>query len=253
MWPQAAPHCYFPTHVSRSPYRVPAGFAVEQLFDELAHAAKMDPYEFRLQNVATTATDPQLRWPNVLTGVARLANWQPRPAMSKPSDANVVTGRGIAFGFDHGTPTAAVAEIEVNKKTGKITPKHIYCCVQPGFAINPAGLQNNAEGEVVQVTSRVLLEQTQFNKQRITSLDWVTYPILRFKDAPQVTVQVLSRTDIPSATGSGSESGGRGESSGAATAPAIANAFFDATGVRMRDAPMTPARVRAVLKAAGVA
>ena len=76
---------------------------------------------------------------------------------------------------------------------------------------------------------------------------------MRFKDAPQVTLQVLSRTDIPSATGSGSESGGGGESSGAPTAPAIANAFFDATGVRMRDAPMTPARVRATLKAAGVA
>ena len=75
---------------------------------------------------------------------------------------------------------------------------------------------------------------------------------MRIKDAPQVTVQVLSRTDIPSATGSGSQSGGGGEAA-APTSPAIANAFFDATGVRMRDAPMTPARVRAVLKAAAVA
>jgi CO/xanthine dehydrogenase Mo-binding subunit len=213
----------------------------------------MDPYEFRLQNVATTATDPQLRWRNVLTSVAKLANWQPRAAGANVSDASVVTGRGIGFGFDHGSPSAAVAEIEVNKKTGKITPKHIYCCIDPGFAINPAGLQSNAEGEVVQVTSRVLFEQTQFNRQRVTSLDWVTYPILRFKDAPQVTVQVLSRTDIPAGNGSGSESGGGGESSGAPTAPAIANAFFDATGVRIRDAPMTPARVRAALRAAGVA
>jgi CO/xanthine dehydrogenase Mo-binding subunit len=243
---------YFPHHVSRSPYRVQAAFAVEQLFDELAHAAEMDPYEFRLQNIATTATDPQQRWRDVLTSVAKLANWQPRAAASTLSGANVVTGRGIGFGFDHGTPSAAVAEIEVNKKTGKITAKHIYCCVQPGYAINPGGLQNNAEGEVVQVTSRVLLEQTAFNTRRVTSLDWTTYPIMRIKDAPQVTVQVLSRTDIPSATGSGSQSGGGGEAA-APTAPAIANAFFDATGVRMRDAPMTPARVRATLKAAGVA
>jgi CO/xanthine dehydrogenase Mo-binding subunit len=241
---------YFPHHVSRSPYRVQAAFAVEQLFDELAHAARMDPYEFRLQNIATPATDPQQRWRHVLTSVAKLANWQPRPAASRLSGANVVTGRGIGFGFDHGTPSAAVAEIEVNKKTGKITPKHIYCCVQPGYAINPAGLQSNAEGEVVQVTSRVLHEQTRFNTQRITSLDWVSYPIIRFNDAPQVTVQVLSRTDIPSATGSGSQAGGGGEAA-APTAPAIANAFFDATGVRMRTAPMTPARVRAVLKAGG--
>ena len=242
---------YFPHHVSRSPYRVQAAFAVEQLFDELAHAAGMDPYEFRLQNIATTATDPQQRWREVLTSVAKLANWQPRAAASTLSGANVVTGRGIGFGFDHGTPSAAVAEIEVNKKTGKITAKHIYCCVQPGYAINPGGLQNNAEGEVVQITSRVLLEQTAFNTRRVTSLDWTTYPIMRIKDAPQVTVQVLSRTDIPSATGSGSQSGGGGEAA-APTAPAIANAFFDATGVRMRDAPMTPARVRAELKAAGV-
>jgi nicotinate dehydrogenase subunit B len=244
---------YFPHHVSRSPYRVQAAFAVEQLVDELAHIAKMDPYQFRLQNIATTATDPQQRWRNVLTSVAKLANWQPRPAASNLSDATIVTGRGIGFGFDHGTPSAAIAEIEVNKKTGKITAKQIYCCVEPGFAINPAGLQNNAEGEIVQVTSRVLVEQTQFNKQRITSLDWVSYPILRFKDAPQVTVQVLSRTDIPAGNGSGSESGGGGESSGSPTAAAIANAFFDATGVRMRSTPMNPARVRATLKAAGVA
>jgi len=243
---------YFPHHVSRSPYRVQAAFAVEQMFDELAHAAKMDPYEFRLQNIATTATDPQQRWRQVLTSVAKLANWQPRPAASRLSAANVVTGRGIGFGFDHGTPSAAVAEIEVDKKTGKITAKHIYCCVQPGYVINPAGLQNNVEGEIVQVTSRVLLEQTPFNTRRATGLDWVTYPILRFNDAPQVTVQVLSRTDIPSATGSGSASGGGGEAA-APTGVAIANAFFDATGVRMRDAPMTPARVRANLEAAGVA
>jgi CO/xanthine dehydrogenase Mo-binding subunit len=243
---------YFPHHVSRSPYRVQAAFAVEQLFDELAHAAKMDPYEFRLQNIATTATDPQQRWRHVLTSVAKLANWQPRPAASRLSGADVVTGRGIGFGFDHGTPSAAVAEIEVNKKTGKITPKHIYCCVQPGYAINPDGVQNNTEGEVVQITSRLLLEQTRFNTRRVTSLDWVTYPIIRFNDAPRVTVQVLSRTDIPSATGSGSAAGGGGEAA-APTAPAIANAFFDATGVRMRTTPMTPARVRAVLKAAGVA
>jgi nicotinate dehydrogenase subunit B len=130
--------------------------------------------------------------------------------------------------------------------------------VDPGVAINPAGLQNNLEGDVVQTTSRLLLEEMRFSTQRITSLDWVSYPVLRFKDTPMVSVQVLSRTDIPdsydipAASGTGFHAGGGGEGSGSATAPAIANAFFDATGVRMRETPMTPARVRAVLKAAGV-
>jgi CO/xanthine dehydrogenase Mo-binding subunit len=242
---------YFRTSYVRSPYRVQATWAAEQAFDELAHAAGMDPYQFRLQNVATAATDPQLRWRNVLTGVAKLANWQPKVAASNLSRAEVVTGRGISFGFDHGTVIAGVADITVNKTTGKITPLHIYCCVDPGVAINPGGLENNLEGDIVQTTSRVLLEQVTFDRRRVTALDWVSYPILRFKDTPRVTVQVLSRSDIPDA-GGGSHSGGGGEGSGSITAPAIANAFFDATGVRMRETPMTPGRVRATLKAAGM-
>jgi nicotinate dehydrogenase subunit B len=173
----------------------------------------------------------------------------PGPSLRTPP----VTGRGIALGFDHGTVIAGVADIEVNKKTGKIVPKHIYCCVEAGVAINPAGLQNNVEGDAVQALSRLLFEQVRFDKRRVTTLDWVTYPIMRFKDAPQVTVQVLSRSDIPDVTGSGSHVGGGGEAAGSAAVLAIANAFFDATGVRMRDAPMTPARVRATLRAAGVA
>ena len=250
---------YFRTSYVRSPYRVQATWAGEQMFDELAHAAGMDPYAFRLQNVATTATDPMQRWRNVLTTVANLANWKPKVAASKLSDARVVSGRGIAFGFDHGTVIAAVADIDVNKQTGKISVKHVHCCVDPGVAINPAGLQNNLEGDVVQTTSRLLNEELRFNTQRVTSLDWVSYPVLRFKDTPMVSVQVLSRTDIPdsydipAASGTGFHAGGGGEGSGSATAPAIANAFFDATGVRMRETPMTPARVREALKAAGVA
>jgi CO/xanthine dehydrogenase Mo-binding subunit len=250
---------YFRTSYVRSPYRVQASWAGEQMFDELAYAAKMDPYAFRLQNVATASTDPLQRWRNVLTSVAKLANWQPKLAASNLSDARVVAGRGIAFGFDHGTVIAAVADIDVDKQTGKIDVKHVYCCVDPGVAINPAGLQNNLEGDVVQTTSRLLLEELRFNTQRVTSLDWVSYPVLRFKDTPLVDVQVLSRTDIPDTfdipamSGAGLHAGGGGEGSGSATAPAIANAFFDATGVRMRETPMTPARVRAALKAAGAA
>jgi nicotinate dehydrogenase subunit B len=253
---------YFQTWYTRAPYRVEATFAAEQAFDELAHAAGMDPVAFRLQNVATTATDPHQRWRNVLTNVAALANWQPKVAASKLSTADVVTGRGISFGFDHGTVVAAVADIEVNKKTGKVVAKQIYSAVEPGVVINPGGIENNLSGDVIMATSRVLIEQVPFDKRGITGLDWVTYPILRFKDSPKVTIKLLSRSDVPSADpwnpgipdpAGGSSSGGGGEATSSAVGAAIANAFFDATGVRMRTAPMTPARVRATLKAAGMA
>jgi CO/xanthine dehydrogenase Mo-binding subunit len=244
---------YLRTSVMRGPYRIQAGFAAEQMFDELAHAARMDPYLFRLQNVATTATDPEQRWRNVLTNAAALANWQPRVAASNVTKATTASGRGIAFGYDHGTVAAGVADIEVNKKTGKITVKNVYCCVDPGVVINPAGAENNLEGDLVQGISRVLREQVTFNKRHITSLDWVTYPILRFSDSPKVAVKMLSRTDIVDrATGSGSHSGGGGEAAASVVGAAVANAFFDATGVRLREAPMTPARVLATLEAAGV-
>jgi CO/xanthine dehydrogenase Mo-binding subunit len=198
----------------------------------------------------------------VLTNLGALANWQPKVAASNLSTADVVTGRGIAFGFDHGTVAAAVGDIEVNKKTGKIIANHIYGVVEPGVVIYPGGIENDNLGEAVIAVSRVLTEQLTFNTKRVTSLDWVSYPILRFKESPKVTIKSVSRSDIPSANpwapavpdpGGGSLSGGGGEVISSAVAPAIANAFFDAIGVRMRDTPMTPARVRATLRAAAVA
>jgi CO/xanthine dehydrogenase Mo-binding subunit len=252
----------------RGPYRVQATFAAEQMADELAYVARMDPYAFRLQNAAKTDIDPHQRWRTVLMDVAALSNWQQKVAASNLSSANVVTGRGISFGFDHGTVVAAVAEIEVNKKTGKIVAKKIWCSVDPGLAIYPDGIQNNLEGDIIMATSRVLVEQLAFDRQAVTGLDWVTYPIMRFKDTPKVSVKLLSRPEIPDSTAvptsgtaaigatataagasPGSHTGGGGEASASATVSAIANAFFDATGVRLREAPMTPARVRGALKA----
>src|SRR5262249_49943395 len=114
-----------------------------------------------------------------------------------------------------------------------------------GLAINPASIENQMMGNQVMATSRALVEQVTFNKSRVTSLDWVSYPLLRFKDAPNVTAVVISRPDMPAS--------GAGEATQEQPAAALANAFFDATGVRIRQAPMSPAHVRAVLKAAGAA
>jgi CO/xanthine dehydrogenase Mo-binding subunit len=236
-----------------------AAFAVEQLIDELAHAANMDPYQFRVQNI-TNGNDPNPnvnapefpptdssrdRWLGVLNAAAQAANWQPKVAASTLSKETVVTGRGIAMsaGDAPDTRAAVVVDIKVNKKTGKIVVKHIYVAQDSGLLINPALVENQMSGAVVHGTSRAF-EELRFNKNHVTGIDWVTYPILRFKDAPNVTPIVVNRPDI--------QPRGVGEEAHPQAPAAIANAFFDATGVRIRTAPLTPARVRATLKAAGV-
>ena len=235
--------------------RAPA-LATEQTIDELAYAAGSDPLEFRRQNMTGNDT-----WLAALEAVASAAKWKPRPAAAKLSDANIVTGRGFGFGthvlggglqgpgldfrtLDPTTPAAAIAEIEVNKKTGKITVKHVYAAIAPGFVVNPGRVADQVIGTAVMGTSQALLEEVTFNESNVTSLDWVTYPTLRFKDHPNVTPIVIQQLDaLP---------GGAGEEPISAMFPAIANAFFDATGVRLRQVPMTPAVVRNALARAGV-
>jgi nicotinate dehydrogenase subunit B len=139
----------------------------------------------------------------------------------------------------------------VNKKTGKIVAKSWHVATDTGLIVYPAGSENNEEGAAVQGLSRAIVEQVSFNKQGVTSLDWVTYPMLRFKDTPVVHIHGLTRTDVTDPAGPGSRTTGSGEPALSPVAAAVANAFFDATGVRIREAPMTPARVRGVLKGAG--
>jgi CO/xanthine dehydrogenase Mo-binding subunit len=269
---------YFKSTFLRAPQAPQTTFGYEQMIDELAHAAAMDPYEFRLQNVATLASDEANgvtaltwdRWKGVLTKAAQMANWQPKVAASKLGTGNVVTGRGIAFGSFAGTPVANIADITVNKKTGKIRVTHIYSAQDTGLTVYPAGVEGQAVGSLTQGVSRALNEQVAFSKSNVTSLDWVSYPILRFVDSPKLTFEYIQRTDIPgintgtlqpngttapagTVAANGVFSSGSGEPPTTCVAAAIANAFFDATGVRMRSAPMSPARVRAVLKADGVA
>ena len=115
---------------------------------------------------------------------AKLANWQPSVAASNLSNANVVTGRGIALGTFAGSQAGVVVDIEVNKKTGKILVKHVYASQVAGLARLPGGIESQMDGSPIMGASRALSEAVAFNKTRVTSLDWVTYPILRFKDSP---------------------------------------------------------------------
>ena len=254
---------YFSSSFLRAPLAPASVFAYEQMMDELAHAANMDPVAFRMQNMTSNAFESQNklpltwdRWKNVLTEVAKISNWQPKVAASNLGSGNVVTGRGLALGGFAGTMSGIVADISVNKKTGKITATHLYGAQDTGLSVYLGGVENQAVGSMTQGLSRALYEALAFNKSNVTSLDWVTYPILRFKDSPPVTFSVVQRTDIPADDGgtvaaNGALATGSGEPPTAPIAAAVANAFFDATGVRIRQAPLTAARVRATLKAAG--
>jgi nicotinate dehydrogenase subunit B len=233
----------FHSGTMRAPVAPQTVFADAQLIDMLAVASGMDSLAFRLQNMLTDSSNQ--RWSAVLQAAATAAGWTPWVAGSKLQSGNVVTGRGIANGHHGGSYAAVVADISLNRKTGKITVTHLYGAQDAGLTVNPNLVENQMSGNLVQATSRALWEELQFNQYHVTSTDWITYPILRFADTPLVTTVVVQRTDQPSL--------GSGEPCQCPVVGAIANAFFDATGTRMHEAPMTPARVRATLKAAGIA
>jgi len=240
----------------RSPMDRGPALATEQIIDELAYAVGSDPLEFRRKNMTGNES-----WLAVLEAVASAARWRPGRAAARLSKAKVVTGRGFGFGthaygggiqgpgldfrtLDPTTPAAAIADIEVNRVTGRIRVKHVYVAVAPGLVVNPERVADQVIGTAVMGTSQALIEEVTFDTSNVTSLDWATYPSLRFKDHPNVTPIVLQQLDaLP---------GGAGEEPISALFPAIANAFFDATGVRIRQVPMKPAVVRDTLTRAGV-
>jgi CO/xanthine dehydrogenase Mo-binding subunit len=230
-------------YLMAAPLRLPSGpqntFISEQTIDELSRLANMDPIAFRKHNIGGTSL-ARTRALTVLDTIAEAARWQPKVTGSALSAGDVVTGRGVAWTGNQAT----IADIEVNKKTGRIVAKHLYGVADAGLIINPALVESQIMGNLMMGASRGLFEAVAFSKIRVTSTDWVSYPILRFKDAPKVTTIAISRSDLPPE--------GAGEASHGTVLAAIANAFVDATGVRIRQAPLTPARVRAALKGAGV-
>jgi CO/xanthine dehydrogenase Mo-binding subunit len=216
----------------RSPLDLSFSFASEQAIDQLAFLLKTDPLTFRQRNIR----DP--RWLGVLNAVAKAANWQQRPASNRPK-SKIATGRGIAVGTHLASYGAAVADVEVDTQSGRVVITHLFGAIDAGLAVNPGNIENQISGQLIQTASRMLREEVLFDRSAVTSLDWSTYPILRFEEAPQVTPIVVQRLE--------ERSTGAGEEVMAAAAAAIANAFFDATGVRMQEYPLTSARVLARL------
>jgi CO/xanthine dehydrogenase Mo-binding subunit len=218
----------------RGPGAVQGAFAFESFVDELAAAAHTDPVEFRLSHMINT------RDRDVLTTAARLAGWTPRPAGQQRLSGPVLMGRGIAIvRYGDGPPRVAItSEIEINRTTGKIRVIKICAGVDCGLIVNPDGLRAQVEGSVIQGISRALLEEIDFDLRKVTSRNWADYPILDFSALPEISIELINRPDQPSTAA--------GEISTIPVPAAIANAVFDATGRRLRQAPFTPERVRAL-------
>ena len=232
LYPSASP--LRTTHL-RDPEGPAVTFAVESFLDEVAAAARVDPIDFRLAYL----NDPRAK--AALASVAERAGWDRRASPKANGETgDIVTGRGIAFGTRRGTYVATVAEVEVNRRTGATRVRRLVCAHDCGLIINPDGLCGTIEANLIQSLSRGLKEEVMFSRDNVTSVDWQTYPVARSLDIPeQVDIVLLNRPELPSA--------GAGEPASRPTAASIANAIFDATGARVRQAPLTPSRIKAAL------
>jgi nicotinate dehydrogenase subunit B len=222
------------THL-RDPEGPAVTFAVESFLDEVAAAAQVDPIEFRLAYL----DDPRAK--AALVAVAGRAGWDRRPSpKASAATADIVTGRGIAFGTRRGTYVATVAEVEVHRRTGTVRVTRLVCAHDCGLIVNPDGLRGTIEANLIQSMSRSLKEEVIFDRTSVTSVDWQTYPVARSLDIPEhIDIVLLNHPELPAS--------GAGEPASRPTAAAIANAIFDATGARVRQTPLTRSRIVAVL------
>ena len=221
----------------RTPGRMQNTFANESFIDELAAAAGMDPMRYRLKYLSDT------RGQTALATVARMANWESRPSPNPAAGkGEIARGRGVAYVKYNNkiTYVGLVAEVEVNKRTGKIRVTDVWCSHDCGQVINPDGAINQIEGGIVQTVSRTLLEEVKFDRSRVTSVDWNSYPILRFPDVPNVHVELINRPE--------ETPWGAGEMSATVVPAAISNAVYDAIGVRLRSVPFTKEKVLAAMR-----
>ena len=219
----------------RSPGRLQSTFANECFVDELAASVSADPLDFRLQHLS----DP--RGVELLQRLAVLAKWEKRPSPRNDVKGDVVTGRGISYVKYElvRTYVGAVAEIEVDRRTGEVRVERFLVVHDCGQIINPNGVTNQIEGNIIQTVSRTLKEEVLFDRSAVTSLHWATYPILTFPEVPDVIIELIDRPN--------EKPWGAGEPAATIVPSAISNAVFDAIGVRLRSVPFTPAKVMAAI------
>ena len=220
----------------RTPGRMQNTYANECFMDELAAANGVDPFDFHVKYI-----DPaDKRGLEVLDRLIKLAKWEKRPSPQK-QEGDVVKGRGMAYVKYElvRTYVGAVADVEVKRSTGEIKVTTFYLTHDCGQIINPDGLKNQLDGNVLQTLSRVLKEELTFDRSHVTSLDWDSYPILTFPEIPELVYDLIDRPN--------ERPWGAGEPASAVIPSAVSNAVFNATGVRLRSAPYTPAKVKAAL------
>lgn len=222
---------------------LPNTFAHESYIDELAAEAGVDPIEYRLRYLK----DP--RAVDLVKAVAKRADWRPRPLWKEQeAEGDIVRGRGFAYALyvhskfpGYGAAWSAwIADVAVNKSTGDVSVTRVVAGQDSGLMINPEGVRHQIHGNVIQSTSRALMEEVSFDRAAVASREWGAYPIITFPDIPKIDVLMLPRQDQPPL--------GVGESASVPSAAAIANAIFDATGVRFREPPFTPERILAGLR-----
>ena len=226
-------------HSSRTPVQRQANFALESMVNDVAAAVGVDAIAYRLRHT----TDPRLI--NVMNTLMTAHGWETRPSPNPQASATgstPVTGRGMGIMIRSGSHWAAAADVTVVPKTGKVTVDRYTVVLDPGIVVNPLQMTRITQGGAVMGISETLYEEVTFNKGMITSVDWVTYPIMRIANLPDINVVLVNNPSVGTYTGAG-------EGSNALPSVAITAAFFDATGKPARTLPLRPANVRAILSA----
>jgi CO/xanthine dehydrogenase Mo-binding subunit len=220
----------------RSPGQFETTFAMEAFIDELAAAAGQDPLAFRLKYLQ----DP--RAIDVLKAAARKYGWESRPSFhDRKQRGSKATGRGIAWVNRDDSRVATIVDVSVDRDSGEIRVPRVVVAHDCGLVISPDGMRNQIEGNIIQSLSRTLHEEVTFDHAHVTSRDWEGYPILRFNEIPD-SIEMVLVNNSPKYSSSGG-----GEPSTNPTAAVISNAVYDATGVRLRQTPFRPKRVKAAL------
>jgi nicotinate dehydrogenase subunit B len=205
---------------------LPNVFAIECFIDELAERAGVDPVEYRLSML----TDPRAR--RLIQNLAERCNWSAR--------GEAGTGRGLGLGWARYKNKAAYAAVAVEVDVDQeVRLRRVWCTADAGLVINPDGARNQLDGGILQGASMTLKEQVRMECDGVTSLDWTSYPILRFSEVPEISTEIIHAPELPTL--------GMGECTFGPTAAAIGNAVAHALGTRIRDMPLTRERIAAAL------